>query len=79
MGEQMTIDDRLAEFMKGWHIGTMPANAGDGLVEHYKPKGMWTEDMERGYVAGRDERELTEKRQREWLARFHADGEPLER
>lgn len=70
----MTVDERLVDFMKGWHIGVLYADNAERLHEHYKPTGTWTEDMERGYVAGCAERELTEGRQREWLERCPGCG-----
>jgi hypothetical protein len=48
-----TIDEQVAEFMTGWHIGAMPYDNGDALVEHHRFENRWTEAMERGYVVAR--------------------------
>lgn len=63
-----TIDEQLAEFMKGWHIGAMPTENGDALVEHYQPKGMWTKAMERGFRVARAACETGRKHEQERLA-----------
>jgi hypothetical protein len=68
-----TIDEELAEFMKGWHIGAMPPENGDGLVEHYKPKGTWTAAMQRGFTAARIECNSVERDERDrlvWRERY---------
>jgi hypothetical protein len=62
----MTIHEEVeSDYMKGWHIGAMPAKIGAGLVEHYKPKGMWTDEMQRGYEAGRNCAEIAARVERE--------------
>jgi hypothetical protein len=76
-----TIDEQLAEFMKGWHIGAMPTENGDGLVEHYQPKGMWTEAMERGFKVARALREKAENDERArlvWNDRYGENSLTLE-
>lgn len=73
-----THENAESDYMKGWHIGAMPAEAGAGLVEHYKPKGMWTDEMQRGYEAGRNCAEIAaqvEKERREtWCSTCRGRG-----
>jgi ribosomal protein L32 len=66
----MTIHEHVeSDYMKGWHIGAMPEKIGEALVEHYKPKGLWTNDMARGFQAGRNCAEIAERVERERLER----------